>query len=107
LKPLFSQLATVLYLTSLDDYFAFVADEAMLHLIGSRLAFGIPFYGQPISCCNALKQFGNIVCGAISGSLAICSLFTGIKERVIKLIDGVKPSKLPITRVWGFIVICG
>jgi hypothetical protein len=103
-KPLFPQLKTVSYLASSAEYVAFVSDEAMLHLIGPRLVFGIPFYGEAISCCNVSKRFGITVCGTLSGSLVICSLFQGIKTRVVKLGDEMKLSRLLITRAWGFIV---
>jgi hypothetical protein len=61
------------------------------------------FSGDTISCCAVSREFGIAVCGTVSGSIVVYSLFNGTKVNVIRL-GGFRPVKVLVTTAWGFIV---
>jgi hypothetical protein len=85
-------------------YTAIVSDAATLNLFGPFLKFGIPFYGEPISCCAISPIFRIAVAGTFSGSLLFCSLLDGTKMRVINLGSEARVVRICITQSWGFVV---
>jgi hypothetical protein len=103
LSPLFPELSNISVFAASNRCFAVVSDAAMLNLVGPRLNFAIPFYGNPISCCDISHHFGIAVCG-VAGSIVISALFEGTKLNVVTLGADYKPMKVLITRSWGFIV---
>jgi hypothetical protein len=104
LNTAFGELANVTCIAVDGEYVAAVSDRASLNLVGPRLKYTIPFFGDAITCCAVSKAFEIAVCGTIWGNLVICELFDGQKSVTVELPDGYHPVKVMITAAWGFIV---
>jgi hypothetical protein len=101
------ELRNVSAIAASKEYAAAVTEEGNLALLGPRLKYAIPFFGDAIACCALSRGFGIAVCGTVSGSLVVCSLFEGTKVNVIDLGGGFRPIRVLITKAWGFIVTYG
>ena len=98
------ELTRVSSIATSNEFIAAISDDTTLNLIGRGVKYSIPFYGDTVTCCAVSKSFKIVVCGTISGNVVICSLFEGRKVNVISLGKDVKPTKILITKSWGFIV---
>jgi hypothetical protein len=99
-----SGLSRVSHVGVSGNFIAAVSHQATLNLIGPRLNYAIPFFGDAITCCAVSKTFRIAACATVSGMLSICSLFEGTKTRTVSLGDGFDPLKILITESFGFIL---
>jgi hypothetical protein len=101
------EIANVSAIGARHRYAAVVSDDTTLNLFGPFVKFGIPFYGEPITCCAVSPGFRIAVAGTCAGSLVICSLFSGTKTRVLSLGAEFRLVRTTVAPGWGFIVTHG
>lgn len=99
------ELRRVSMISCSKEFIGAVSNDTTLNLIGKCIpGYSIPFYGNSISCCALSHSFKIAVCGTASGDIVVSSLYEGEKINVIKLGKEYLPTKLLITKSWGFIV---
>jgi len=80
-----------------------VSNTSTLAIFNLTSKFSIPFYGYGISCVDINTNFGQVVCGTLSGDIIICSMHEGSKVNLVSLNNSI-PKKVLMTPSWGFIV---